>query len=246
LLFLRPSYHLSNEIGELLPSWTEFKIKAAAIDSVVPDVKVGYSPHMGAAEKLEVVSVEEYLAAELLSEVKHEYVAGAVHAMAGANLRHNRISGNVFAALFNRLRGTKCRPYGSDFKVRIPLPNQVRFYYPDVSVFCREGPPEAVYQDDATIVVEVLLPSTRRIDEGEKKDAYLRIPTLGVYLIVEPNRALVKVFRRTVEGFKGEAYSGLSTVIPLPAIGIELPLAEIYEDVDLSENSLALVQEEAG
>jgi Uma2 family endonuclease len=84
------------------------------------------------------------------------------------------------------------------------------------------------------VIVEVLSRSTRRIDEGEKKDAYLTIPSLGAYLLVEQEEQLVVVHRRTEQGFVREVYHGEEATIPLPGIRAELPLAEIYEGVELS------------
>ena len=53
-----------------------------------------------------LLSVEDYLAGELTSEVRHEYVAGHVYAMVGAGDRHGSIVGNLHAALHARVRGT--------------------------------------------------------------------------------------------------------------------------------------------
>jgi len=77
------------------------------------------------------IKVEEYLEGELLSEVKHEYLGGEVHAMAGAGNRHNQIATNVTGLLFAHLRGEPFRPFNSDTKVRIELANHTRFSYPD-------------------------------------------------------------------------------------------------------------------
>src|SRR6202049_440653 len=117
---------------------------------------------MSAAKKLNLVSVEEYLAGELISPIKHEYLGGVVYAMAGARNVHNVIAGNVFAALHARLRGRPCRPFNSDTKVRIRLPTHVRFYYPDASVTCRPNPPTDSFQDEPAVIVEVLSSRTRR------------------------------------------------------------------------------------
>jgi hypothetical protein len=69
---------------------------------------------MTAAKKLALISVEEYLAGELTSPVKHEFLGGVVYARAGA--------------------------FNSDMKVRVRLPTHWRFYYPDCSVICRSNP----------------------------------------------------------------------------------------------------------
>lgn len=187
---------------------------------------------MSTARKLNRVSVEDYLTGELVSLVKHEYLGGIVYAMSGARNLHAEISGNTFAALHHRLRGSSCRPFGSDTKIRIRMQSQTRFYYPDASVTCRPDPRIDSFQDQAKVIFEVLSRSTRRIDEGEKKDAYLTIPSLDVYVLIEQETALVVVFRRSENGFNQEVYEGLDAVLPLPEIGIDLPLAAIYESVE--------------
>lgn len=193
---------------------------------------------MTAAKKLDLISVEDYLAGELVSEVKHEYLGGVVYAMAGGKNLHNSIAGNVFATLHGKLRGSKCRPFNSDTKVRVRLPTQWRFYYPDCTVVCRQNPPDDSYQDDPVIIFEVLSKSTRRTDEGEKKDMYLTIPSLSVYALVEQELAKVIVYRRTETGFVPEVFEGLNAVIPLPEIDTELALAEIFADVQLEPEEI--------
>jgi len=189
---------------------------------------------MSAAPKLNLISVEDYLAGELVSQVKHEYLGGVVYAMAGARNAHNIVATNILGSLHARLRGRRCRPFNSDTKIRVRLPSQVRFYYPDASVVSDSNPQEESFQDNPVVIAEVMSRATRRIDGGEKVDAYLTIPTLSVYLLVEQEAATVVAFRRTAQGFVQEIYNGRSAVIPLPEIEAELPLAEIYEGVEFS------------
>ena len=187
---------------------------------------------MSAAKRWNLVSVDDYLAAELKSPVKHEYLGGVIYAMAGARNAHSLIAGNAFAALHSRLRGSPCRPYNSDTKIRVRLPTHIRFYYPDLSVICRPNPQTDSFQDEPGVIAEVLSRRTRRVDEGEKKDAYLTIPSLDIYMLIEQEVAAVVVFRRSERGFIREVYQGLDAVIPLPEIETELLLAEIYEGVE--------------
>jgi Uma2 family endonuclease len=189
---------------------------------------------MSTAKKLTFVPVDDYLAGELISPVKHEYVGGVVYAMAGARNSHNLIASNILGTLHGKLRGRPCRPFNSDTKIRIRLPAQVRFYYPDASVICRPNPQTDSFQDEPAVIIEVVSRKTRRLDEGEKKDAYLTIPSLAVYLLVEQETPAVVAFRRTEQGFVREAYEGLPAVVPLSEIEAELPLAEIYEAVEFS------------
>jgi Uma2 family endonuclease len=83
------------------------------------------------------------------------------------------------------------------------------------------------------VIAEVVSEATRRIDEGEKREAYLTIPTLSAYLVVETDLPRVVVHRRTDSGFVAEVYEGTSAVIRLEAIEVELPLSELYERVEL-------------
>ena len=147
---------------------------------------------------------------------------------------HNLIASNTLVALGSRLRGRRCRPYNSDTKIRIRLPSHVRFYDPDLSVTCRPNPPHESFQDDPALIAEVVSQSTRRVDEGEKKEAYVTIPSLSVYLLVEQESPKVVVYRRGEQGFAREVYVGVDAVISLTEIETDLPLAEIYDGVEFS------------
>ena len=181
------------------------------------------------------ISIAEYLAGEEISTVKHEYLGGTVHAMAGATNRHNVIAVTGLGLLFGMLRGKSCQPFNSDTKIRIAGAEQTRFYYPDAMVVCHPNPQSDHFQDHPVVVVEVLSESTRRTDLGEKRDTYLTIPSLQVLLLVESEEMAVKVHRRRADGgFAVEHYVGSDDVIPLPEIEANLPLAELYERAGLS------------
>lgn len=182
---------------------------------------------------LRYISVDEYLAAEVVSEAKHEYVNGGAHPAAGGRNAHNLIATNFLGALHVRLRGRTARVYNSDTKIRVNLVSGQRFYYPDGSVICRPNPQTDSFQDRPSVIAEVLSRKTRRIDEGEKKDAYLTIPSLSAYLLIEQEIAAVTVYRRAEDGFRREVHSGLDATIPLSEVETELPLAELYESVEL-------------
>ena len=187
---------------------------------------------MSAVKKTTPISVEDYLAGELVSSVKHEYLGGAVYAMAGANNTHTLIASNILGLLFSQLRGRRCRALNSDAKIRIPMATHTRFYYPDASVVCQPNRPSESFQESPIIIVEVLSKGTRRTDEGEKMDAYLKIPALTAYVLVEQVEALVTVWRRIAEGFERELYVGLDATISFADIDVTLSMAEIYESVE--------------
>ena len=189
---------------------------------------------MTALKQPNSLTIAEYLAGEELGGVKHEYLGGTVHAMAGASNQHNAIAVNALGFLMAKLRGKSCRPFNSDTKVRIEYPDHTRFYYPDVMVVCHPNPRTDHFQDQPVVVIEVLSDSTRRTDLGEKRDAYLTISSLKVLIFVEPDSHEVIVHRRRSEGgFAVEAYGDLNEIIHLPEIDANLSLAELYEQVEL-------------
>jgi len=179
------------------------------------------------------VSVEDYLNGEIHAEVKHEYLGGDVHAMAGATVRHNRIVSSVMLSFGNALRGRPCEVFNSDMKVRIELAHQTRFYYPDAMVVCDSNSDFNYFQDRPVVIVEVLSDSTRRIDLGEKRDAYLTIPSLKLLIFIEPGQPAVLVYRRQPSGgFLSEEYLGLEAKISLPEIGVDLSLSDLYDRLE--------------
>ena len=78
---------------------------------------------MTAAKNLNLMTVEDYLAGELDSPVKHEYLGGMVYAIAGARNVHNLIASNILGAHHGRLRGKPCRPYNSEGVEFVPDPD---------------------------------------------------------------------------------------------------------------------------
>ena len=190
---------------------------------------------MTAVQQPDSIAIDDYLAGEEGSDIKHEYLGGTVHAMAGATNQRNTIAGNCFAFLHGTLRGKSRQPFNSDTKVRIEFPDHTRFYYPDAMVVCDSNSGTDHFQDRPVVIVEVLSDSTRRTDLGEKRDAYLAISTLKVLLLVEPDFPTVTVYRRKPEGgFAAEQYSGLDSTIPLPEIDSSLSLTDLYERVELN------------
>ena len=187
---------------------------------------------MSTASQFQPISVCDYLAGERCAKRKHEYVDGVVYAMAGGTVQHSRIASNATVALGAQLRGHRCQAFNSDIKVRVRLSRGTRFYYPDVSVVCQPNADSDSFHDAPIVIVEVISESTRRTDEYEKREAYLSIDSLCVYIIVERAAAAVLVYRRGDSGFDRVVYTGLDAIIPLPEIDCELALAELYQNVE--------------
>jgi Uma2 family endonuclease len=173
---------------------------------------------------------EEYLAFERASEERHEYIDGEIFAMSGASYAHVRIVSNLSDCLRNTLRGGPCVPLTNDMRVRA---GATRFCYPDVVVLC--GPPELEDDDillNPTLIVEVLSETTEAYDRGAKFSYYRGLSSLREYLLVSQRETRIEQFARQADGrwLLSEATEG---ELPLPSLGVALPVAAIYEGVPL-------------
>lgn len=178
----------------------------------------------------QTVSVDEYREIEAVSPVRHEYVAGVMHALAGASKRHNRIAGNVFRFLSDAAGSGPCRVFMSDVKLRAA--DDV-YYYPDVMVACGPEGPDPYVEDAPCLLVEVASPSTAVIDRREKLVVYKRIPTLKAYVIVEQDERRVQRHWRDEQGTWREAEVSGRGNVPVPCPEATLTLDEIYAGIDL-------------
>lgn len=172
------------------------------------------------------ISEEEYLQGELVAEFKHEFIDGEVFAMAGASEAHNLLAGNIFAELKSQLKGTPCRTFIADMKVKVAND----FFYPDVMVVCQNSDDSDYYQQSPVIIVEVLSPSTRKFDKTAKRLKYQNIPTLEEYVLIDQTIAEIEVFRKK-EHWQSFYYY-LGDAITFESLGITVLVEDIYYQVN--------------
>ena len=175
------------------------------------------------------MSLDEYLAFEEKSPVKHEYVSGEAYAMTGVTTRHNVITLNIARHLHDAARSHGCRIFATDVKLQAAG----RVYYPDVILACGKAAEVELIIEEPSLVVEVTSPSTRGTDRREKLDSYRRIPSLLMYLIVEQRRRHVLVYARDANGewVRDEVIG--ENDIPVPPLDTRITLEEIYEGIEL-------------
>ena len=175
-----------------------------------------------------LLSVEDYLRHESDGAIRHEYIGGRVHAMAGTSEAHNTISVNLVSAFHAHLRGGPCKAYMADFKVRVEINREDIFYYPDVMVACQRTGVEQYYLRYPTLLVEVLSPSTENIDRREKLLNYPQIPTVEEYVLVSQETREVTIHRRA-EDWTPRLLTSPDAVAEFRSIKLSLPLRQIYE-----------------
>jgi Uma2 family endonuclease len=178
------------------------------------------------------VSYEEYLQIEEASvDVKHEYVDGFLYAMVGASKNHSLIVSNLEAALRPVVRGTPCRIYRADVKLRV---SPRRVYYPDLMVVCDPGDhDDPLIATMPCLVVEVLSPGTRGTDRREKRRPHEDIPTLLAYLMIYQDAQRVERHGRADPTSPWQTAFHTDGAVPLACPATSLALDDIYEDVDI-------------
>jgi Uma2 family endonuclease len=198
------------------------------------------------ASKEQFMTVEEYLAFEEKSPIRHEYVDGRVCAMTGVILKHNLINNNANEILRKHVKGSPCRAYTIDVKVHVAAANS--YYYPDVIVDCGVIDEESLFAANPVLIVEVLSRSTRSIDRREKALAYRKLPSLCEYLILNHRRKHAELHRKNDSGewtvfvFRN---NDVIEFLSMPVGPLKVSLQRFYEDTKLEHQPDLQVKEDA-
>lgn len=178
----------------------------------------------------------EYLQLEQADpQSKYEFVNGQIYAMAGGSIKHGLLISNTLYWIREAIRrnGKTCKTFSGEVKVAIDSANS--YLYPDVFVVCGEiddqnQPNRAI--SNPNIIIEVLSPSTQNYDQTHKFRLYRTIPTLESYLMVDQEQAIIESFNRMGDDqWRIQTFMGLDKEIELKAIGANIRMKDIYEDV---------------
>jgi len=176
---------------------------------------------------------EEYLAIEEFSEYKSEYINGQIIPMAGGTVNHNKLAGNLYAALNFAFRQQDYQVFIGD--VRLWIPEKRIFTYPDVMIIA--GEPEYVNNRtdiivNPVVIIEVLSKSTQAYDREGKFNAYRTIPSFQEYLLIDQTR--IHVEQSFITGKKQgwfREYDEEDEAIALAAVSFQISLDDLYSKV---------------
>ncbi len=184
-------------------------------------------------------SEEEYWAFEDAAETKHEWFDGEIFDMAGGTAEHAAVAMNAGAALRTQLRDTTCRVTGSDQQVRVEATGLMT--YPDLVVYCQPYRFEPRHPNtllNPVVIIEVLSPSTENYDRTAKLDNYKQIASVQDVLLIEPARVRVEHFHRLDDDqWLHRVETNLENAIALDSIACTLALNEIYQTIDLPDET---------
>lgn len=162
-------------------------------------------------------------------EERYEYAGGRAIMMVRVTRNHSRATANIVSALCQRLSLEEFDVETDGFAIDM----EESFRIPDVIVEPRQADGKALDAKAPILIVEVLSASTLHTDFGEKRQEYLALPTLDIYLIVSPDEPRVWVWQRVDGKFASEPLivEGFDNWVALPKFNIELPLNDIYRGI---------------
>lgn len=177
------------------------------------------------------MTVEAYLEFEKTAEVRHEFIDGALLAMAGETIRHDDIVLNIVEALRPIARAKGCRLNATNIQLRV---RQTRYRYPDIVVTCEAiNNPRTL--EHPCLILEVLSESTAETDNGAKLEEYTKIPSLQRYAIVSQTSRQVVLYRREGERWLLEVLQ--DGAFDVPCLETSLSLDQIYAGLEFPGSS---------
>ncbi len=174
------------------------------------------------------MTVAAFLDWEERQDARWEFDGLRPVAMNGGTVAHDMITFNVRKELDARLGAAPCRPYGPNVKVA----TQATVRYPDVVVSCTRQSPTATVLENPLVVFEITSRSTGRRDVVDKNREYRAVASIQRYVVLEQERPLAIVFARSDAAWTCEFISGEDADLPLPELGISVPLADIYAGIE--------------
>ena len=161
--------------------------------------------------------------------------------MSGAKRQHDRVTINLIVAVDRKLQGKPCQSSTQDTGIRI---SNTQIRRPDLAIDCGKFDPESYVADEPRAVFEVLSPSTRGFDQSKKLEEYKTIKSLQHIVLIDPNNPEVIAYQRAANGvWETHRFGGLEAAIEFADLGIELPMKEIYRNVNFLPRPVLVVEE---
>jgi Uma2 family endonuclease len=174
------------------------------------------------------MTIETFLTWEERKELRREFDGFVPVAMTGGSNAHEVIGNNLRALLLVALRGKRCGIRGPILKIQVAG----RIRYPDAFVFCTAATRDQTVITDPVVVFEVLSTSTSRIDRIEQLREYQATPSIQRYVILEQDSIAATIYLKQDGAWTVSVLTG-ADLLTMPEIEAEIPLAEVYAEVDL-------------
>jgi len=216
---------LSFEDRRVIGRWLQELDAGGSTEYGVSEPRVAYAETEPA-----YMTLEEFFEFEEHSEIRHEYVDGAVFAMSGPSVAHERIRHQLVMAFGKHVGRGPCQVFSASMQLLIRRETDDACYYPDVMVDCRRDTWGQHFIRNPKLIVEILSPSTHLTDRREKLQNYRLIDSVEEYVLVSQDEHKLILYRRA-GGWRPQICTSVEATAEFRSIGLAVPLAQIYDDV---------------
>ena len=179
--------------------------------------------------KQSYISPEQYLESQRTAEFPSEYMDGEMIAMSRTSKAHGQIVMALSRIVDTTLLGKSC-----EASTGIAVEAPASYLIPDLVIYCEGGAfgSDDEFLQNPVVIFEILSSSTALYDRGRKWMRYQKIDSLMHYVLIAQDEPGIEIFtRETGGGWHYEAVSGLSSIIRLSHLDLQISLDDLYQRV---------------
>ncbi len=182
--------------------------------------------------RLHRYTYSDYVALEMQSPTKHEFLEGEIDAMAGGPEEHSALSAEILRILGNAIGDRPCRVHTSDLRIYVEAVGLATF--PDGTVICgsleQHDPSPKATALNPMVLLEVTSDSSEEYDTIDKLDCYRTIPTLREYVIVSHRERRIIVHSRKEQGDWTTRVAISGGRVAVESLDVDLVVDQVYRE----------------
>src|SRR5215469_12956937 len=183
------------------------------------------------------MSLDEFLRWDEGTDTRYELIGGFPVAMAPPAEAHSMLAVYLVSRIDAVLSAR--RPCRALIEAGVTRPDRADTYFvADIAATCAPIEPGRQATEDPFLIVEILSPSTERHDRRVKLPAYRQIETVQEILLVASDERYAELHRRAGAQWLTEIIRGSGGALRLASVGIELPMAELYDGIAFEDSGI--------
>jgi len=184
------------------------------------------------------MTLEEFLRWDHGTDTRYELIGGFPLAMAPPAEAHSILAVRLVTRIESGLSGR--RPCRAQIEAGVIRPDRADTYYvADIAATCAPIEPGRQAVEAPFLIVEILSPGTERHDRRVKLPVYRQIESVGEILLIASDGVYAELHRRAGAQWIIEILRGREAALALSCVGVEIPLAELYEGIALADPDAA-------
>jgi len=182
------------------------------------------------------MTLDEFLRWDDGTETHYELIGGFPVAMAPPAEAHRilamRLGSRIDAALSKR------RPCNAQIEAGVIRADRADTYFEaDIAATCEGNESGRQAIKDPFLIVEILSPSTERLDRRVKLPAYRQIATVQEIVLIASDGLYAELHRRAGGQWITEILRVREAAIALTSVGIEVSMSDLYEGIAIDDGA---------